>query len=207
MGPKDGRIVIMFAGTPPEDPIETFRQWLAEAEAHEPRDATAMALATVGDDGMPSVRMVLLKGVDHQGFVFYTNFESRKGVQLLAHPKAALVFHWKSLGRQVRVEGESSQVSEEEADAYFDSRPRDHRIGAWASRQSRPLSGRFELERRVAEFGLKYAVGRIPRPSYWSGFRIAPRLIEFWEEGAFRLHQRLVYHREGADWRTERLYP
>ncbi len=197
----------MFGKTPPKDPIAAFQDWLEEAEASEPRDSTAMAVATVGEDGMPSVRMILLKGVDARGFVFYTNFESRKGRQLLAHPKAALVFHWKSLGRQLRVEGGIENVSDAEADAYFASRPREARIGAWASDQSRPLEGRFELEKRVAQYGLKYAVGEIPRPPYWSGFRILPCMIEFWEQGAFRLHQRLVYHRDGVGWRTERLYP
>ncbi len=197
----------MFGKTPPKDPIAAFKIWLEEAEAREPRDATAAALATVGEDGMPSTRMILLKGVDARGFVFYTNFESRKGLQLLARPKAAMVFHWKSLGRQVRLEGEVERVSDEEADAYFASRPREVRIGAWASDQSRPLEGRFALEKRVAEYGLKYAVGKVPRPPHWSGFRIAPRLIEFWQESAFRLHDRLVYHRQGEGWRTERLYP
>ena len=197
----------LFGKTYPEDPIAAFSAWLAEAEASEPRDATAMTLATVGADGMPSARMVLLKGVDQRGFVFYTNLESRKGRQLLAHPKAALVFHWKSVNRQVRVEGDVAPVGEAEADAYFASRPRDHRIGAWASAQSRPLESRFALEKRVAEFALKYPIGIVPRPPYWSGFRLAPRLIEFWREGALRLHDRLVYHREGESWRTERLYP
>ena len=197
----------LFGKIAPSDPIATFTAWLGEAEASEPRDATAMTLATVGADGMPSARMVLLKGVDERGFVFYTNLESRKGRQLLAHPKAALVFYWKSVNRQVRVEGEVSPVSEAEAEAYFASRPRDSRIGAWASTQSRPLESRFALEKRVAEYALKYPVGAVPRPPYWSGFRIVPRLIEFWQEGTFRLHDRLVYHREGESWRTERLYP
>jgi len=197
----------MFGKHPPTDPIAAFHRWLAETEASEPRDATAMALATVGADGMPAARMVLLKGADERGFVFYTNFESRKGRHLLAYPKAALVLHWKSLGRQVRVEGPVETVSDAEADQYFASRPRDSRIGAWASRQSRSLEGRFELEKRVAEFGLKYAVGEVPRPPCWSGFRVVPRLIEFWREGRFRLHDRLVYHRDGDSWRTERLFP
>jgi pyridoxamine 5'-phosphate oxidase len=197
----------MFGTTPPKDPIATFKTWLAEAESREPRDATAAALATVGEDGMPSARMILLKGVDARGFVFYTNTQSRKGHQLQARPKAAMVFHWKSLGRQVRLEGEVERVSDEEADAYFASRPREVRIGAWASDQSCPLEGRFELEKRVAEYALKFAVGRVPRPPHWSGFRIAPRLVEFWQERPFRLHDRLVYHREGDGWRTERLYP
>jgi len=197
----------MFRSEPAADPIETFQAWLSEAEASEPNDPAGAALGTVGEDGMPAVRMVLVKGVDAKGFVFFTNFESRKGQHLLAQPKAALLFHWKSLRRQVRIEGAAAQVSDAEADAYFESRARDSRIGAWASQQSRPLKGRFELEKRVAEFGLKYAVGAIPRPPYWSGFRIAPRLIEFWRDGKFRLHDRLVYRREGEGWRTERLYP
>lgn len=197
----------MFSSKPPSDPIQIVEDWLGEAESSEPNDPTAMALATVGADGMPSLRMVLLKGMGPDGFVFYTNFESRKGRHLLAHPQAALLFHWKSLRRQVRIEGAVGTVSEAEADAYFQSRHRDSRIGAWASQQSRPLEGRFELEKRVAEYGLKYAVGKVPRPPYWSGFRLQPRLIEFWQDGAFRLHNRLVYHREGDAWRTERLYP
>ena len=197
----------MFDSTPPEDPIATFHAWLEDAAASEPRDPTAAALATVGEDGMPSVRMVLLKDASAAGFVFYTNYESRKGCQLLAHPKAAMVFYWKSLDRQVRLEGAVEQVDAADADAYFASRPRESRIGAWASQQSRPLEGRFELEKRVVQFGLKYAIGEVPRPPYWSGFRLVPRMIEFWQGSAFRLHDRLVYHRNGAGWRTERLYP
>jgi pyridoxamine 5'-phosphate oxidase len=197
----------MFGSTPPKDPIPTFHAWLEEAAASEPRDPTAAALATVGADGMPSVRMILLKDASPRGFVFYTNYESRKGRQLLAQPKAAMVFYWKSLDRQVRVEGAVEQVDLADADAYFASRPRESRIGAWASQQSRPLEGRFELEKRVAEYGLKYAIGAVPRPPYWSGFRIVPRMIEFWQGSAFRLHDRLVYHRDGEDWRTERLFP
>ena len=203
----------MFDHKTPADPIELFHAWLAEAERSEPNDPTAMALATVGEDGMPSSRMVLLKQADARGFVFYTNHESRKGRQLLAHPKAALLFHWKSLRRQVRVEGEVSTVGAEEADAYFASRPRQSQIGAWASDQSRPLESRYALEKRVARFAAKYAVGSVPRPPHWSGFRVRPRLIEFWSDGAFRLHDRVVYHHDedggqnGNGWRTERLYP
>jgi pyridoxamine 5'-phosphate oxidase len=197
----------MFGRIPPQDPIAAFNAWFEEAQASEPNDPNAMAMASLGEDGMPSVRMVLLKGVDEAGFVFYTNFESRKGRQLLAHPKAALLFHWKSRRRQVRIEGDVSQVSESEADAYFASRPRDARIGAWASDQSRPMKGRFELEKRVAQFATKYAIGEVPRPHQWSGFRVAPQLIEFWQDGKFRLHDRLVYYREGGAWRTERLFP
>lgn len=195
----------------PADPLDVFASWLGEAEAAEPNDPTAMALATVGEDGMPSCRMVLLKGYDSGGFVFYTNYESRKGRQLLATPKAALLFHWKSLRRQVRIEGGVTPVAPEEADAYFATRPRQSQIGAWASAQSRPLEGRFELEKRVALLAAKHAIGPVPRPSYWSGFRLTPRLIEFWQDGAFRLHDRLVYKRddavEGGGWTTERLYP
>jgi len=204
----------------PADPLDIFAAWLAEAEASEPNDPTAMALSTVGEDGMPSSRMVLLKGYDHDGFVFYTNYESRKGRQLLATPKAALLFHWKSLRRQVRIEGAVAPVGDAEADAYFASRHKQSQIGAWASQQSRPLEGRFELEKRVALYAAKYALGTVPRPPYWSGFRLTPRLIEFWQDGAFRLHDRLVYSRgegteakggaeggPGSGWTTERLYP
>ncbi len=197
----------MIFDRPPDDPLETFAAWLKDAEASEPNDHNAVTVASVGADGMPSARMVLLKGFDSDGFVFYTNHESRKGQQILAHPMAALLFHWKSLRRQVRIEGEVTTVSDDEADAYFATRARQSQIGAWASEQSRPLEGRFELEKRVALYAAKYAVGKVPRPSYWSGFRVRPRLIEFWQDGAFRLHDRLVYHRDGDAWRTERLFP
>lgn len=191
----------------PSDPIDHFRDWLAEAKESEPNDPNAVAVATVGPDGMPSLRMVLLKDVDHDGFVFYTNYESQKGSELLAHPKAALCFHWKSLRRQVRVEGMVERVSDAEADAYFASRPRDSRIGAWASDQSRPMEGRFELEKRVAKFAARYAIGEVPRPPHWSGFRIVPSRIEFWRDRPFRLHERLNFIRESDGWRTEVLYP
>lgn len=194
----------------PADPLALFAAWLAEAQASEVNDPNAMALSTVGTDGMPSSRMVLLKDHDEKGFVFYTNYESRKGRQLLATPKAALLFHWKSLRRQVRIEGNVAPVGDEEADAYFASRAKQSQIGAWASQQSRPLEGRFELEKRVAKYAAKYAVSQVPRPPYWSGFRLTPRLIEFWQDGAFRLHDRLVYTRDeagGGPWSTERLYP
>jgi pyridoxamine 5'-phosphate oxidase len=189
------------------DPFEYFNEWFKAAAETEPNEPNAMALATLGADGMPSVRMVLLKGVDERGFVFYTNYESRKGRQLLAHPQAALCFHWKASKRQVRIEGTVEQVTPDEAATYFATRPRTSQIGAWASEQSRPLTGRFELEKRIAQFTAKFGIGAVPRPPHWSGFRLIPRLIEFWEDRPFRLHDRLVYHREGNGWRTERLYP
>ncbi|MCI0431288.1 MAG: pyridoxamine 5'-phosphate oxidase [Rhodospirillales bacterium] len=192
-----------------DDPFALFTAWMAEAEASEPNDPNAMALATAGADGMPSLRMVLLKGLDSEGFVFYTNLESRKGEQLKANPKAALCLHWKSLERSVRVEGTVTPVSDSDADAYFASRPRSSRIGAWASRQSRPLTGRFELERRIAEYAAKFGLGEVPRPPFWSGYRLAPLRIEFWKNGAFRLHDRLLFRRERVTdgWIIERLFP
>ncbi|MBN9538645.1 MAG: pyridoxamine 5'-phosphate oxidase [Alphaproteobacteria bacterium 65-37] len=191
------------------DPLELFGTWYAEAGKSEPNDPSAMALATVGPDGTPAVRMVLLKDYDADGFVFYTNYESRKGQQLLGHPKAALLFHWKSLRRQVRIEGPISQTTAEEADAYFATRARGSQLGAWASEQSRPLESRFALEKRVAEITARYVVGKVPRPPHWSGFRLQPTLIEFWQDGAFRLHDRLEYRRgaPAEPWTTRTLYP
>ena len=192
-----------------EEPLAIFAQWFADAKKGEPNDPEAMALATVGPDGTPSSRMVLLKSYDAEGFVFYTNYDSRKGLHLVAHPRAALLFHWKSLRRQVRLEGPVSQTDADEADAYFSSRARGSQIGAWASDQSRPLESRFALEKRVAEFTARHLIGSVPRPAHWSGFRLQPMLIEFWRDGAFRLHDRLEYSRSatGAPWSTRTLYP
>jgi pyridoxamine 5'-phosphate oxidase len=193
--------------TESDEPFTLFRAWLTEAEASEPNDPNAMALATVDETGLPNVRMVLLKGFDENGFVFYTNTESNKGRELLGQGKAAIVLHWKSLRRQVRARGPVTLVSEAEADAYFQSRPRDSRIGAWASQQSRPLESRFALEKAVAVNTAKFAVSEIPRPPHWTGFRIAPVSIEFWQDKPFRLHDRVVFSREGDGWRKVRLYP
>ncbi|WP_299654533.1 pyridoxamine 5'-phosphate oxidase [Methylobacterium sp.] len=189
------------------DPWGLFGTWMAEAEAKELNDPNAMALATAGADGLPDVRVVLLKGVDARGFVFYTNVESAKGDELRENPQAALVLHWKSLRRQVRARGPVTRVTPEEADAYFASRARNSRIGAHASRQSRPLADRATLEQAVAELAERYGEGPVPRPENWTGFRIAPVSIEFWQDGPFRLHDRVRFTREGDGWRGDRLYP
>jgi pyridoxamine 5'-phosphate oxidase len=194
--------------TPPSaDPFDQFAAWFDEARRSEPNDAEAMTLATAAPDGSPSVRVLLLKGVDRAGFVFYTNLESRKSAELLANPRAAMGFHWKSLRRQVRIEGRVVAVSEAEADAYFASRPHGSQIGAWASLQSRPLETRATLERRVAEFAARYPEGKVPRPPFWSGFRLVPERIEFWRDMPHRLHERLLFTRAGDGWTTEWLYP
>lgn len=205
--PDDGA---WFART---DPFALFAEWLADARKSEPNDANAMALATADATGAPDVRMVLLKDVSPQGFVFYSNQQSRKGGQLTENPVAALCFHWKSLRRQVRVSGPTFEVSAAEADAYFASRAKDSQIGAWASEQSRPIPdkglGRFELEKRIAGYALKYGVGQTPRPPQWIGWRVVPMRIEFWRDRPFRLHDRLEFIREAADapWERRRLYP
>ena len=190
------------------DPFALFDSWLTEAQASEPNDPNGMAVATVDADGQPSVRMVLLKEYDARGFVFYTNYESRKGQALIANPRAALLFHWKSLRRQIRIEGPVEQVTEAEADAYFASRPRDSRIGAWASDQSREMPGRATFLKRIAEYGARYAIGEVPRPPHWSGFRVVPQRFEFWKDMPFRLHERRIFTPDGdGGWGEHLIYP
>jgi len=191
------------------EPFSLFGQWLKDAGAREANDPNAMAVATVDADGLPDVRMVLLKDFDDAGFVFYTNTLSAKGQQLSEAPKAALLFHWKSLRRQVRIRGEVTRVSDAEADAYFHSRARQSQIGAWASDQSRPLEDRFALEKKVAEYGLKFGLGKIDRPPHWTGFRVAPLAMEFWRDRPFRLHDRVQFRRDtvSGGWTRAKLYP
>ena len=191
------------------NPFSLFGEWFAEAKAKEPNDPNAMALATADASGLPNVRMVLMKDYDESGVVFYTNTQSQKGSELLENPQASVVFHWKSLRRQVRFRGAISIVTDAEADAYFASRPRDSRIGAWASQQSRPLESRFALEKAVAREAARFGLGEVPRPPHWTGFRLTPLYIEFWQDKPFRLHDRLIFKRDSADvaFRTERFYP
>ena len=194
---------------PASDPFDLFSEWLEAARREEPNDPNAMALASVDTDGLPDVRMVLLKDFDADGFVFYTNLNSSKGQQLRATPKASLLFHWKSLRRQVRIRGTVAQVSDVEADAYFATRARASQIGAWASDQSKLMADRFALEKRVAEYGLKFGLGPVPRPDHWSGFRLKPSHIEFWRDRPFRLHERLVFSRPSGQsvWHQDRVFP
>jgi pyridoxamine 5'-phosphate oxidase len=193
----------------PSEPFGLFDEWFALAKTKETNDPNAMALATVDAQALPNVRMVLMKEITPAGVVFYTNTESQKGNEIAQNPQAAVVFHWKSLQRQVRFRGPLARVSDAEADAYFVSRARDSRIGAWASQQSRPLEDRFALEKAVAREALRFGLGEVPRPPHWTGFRLTPLYIEFWQDKPFRLHERLVFRRESPDarFRTERLYP
>ncbi|MGI8526407.1 MAG: pyridoxamine 5'-phosphate oxidase [Pseudolabrys sp.] len=194
--------------TQADEPLRLFAHWLDEAAQSEPRDPTAMTLATVDADGMPNARMVLLKGLDDRGFVFYTNMESQKGRELDAGKKAALVFHWKSMNRQIRIRGSVEHVTAAEADAYFATRPKGAQIGAWASKQSSPLESRMAFEKAVAFYAARHAIGEVPRPPHWIGYRVVPQLIEFWHDRPFRLHDRIEFRRaaDGA-WSKTRLYP
>ena len=193
--------------TEASEPFALFAAWMEEARLSEPEDPNAMALATADAEGRPNVRMVLLKDADEGGFVFYTNTESAKGRELGVRPHAALCLHWKSLRRQVRVRGPVERVSDEEADAYFQSRARDSRVGAWASQQSRPLESRFALKKAVAVNLARFALGEVPRPPHWTGFRLSPLAIEFWADRPFRLHDRVLFTRAGEGWEKARLYP
>ena len=190
-----------------KSPVSHFNEWFEDAKQSESVLPEAMSVASVGPDGRPSTRMVLLKQVDEAGFVFYTNLQSRKGDEISTNAYVALLFHWKSLKRQIRIEGLSEPVTDAEADAYFASRDRGAQIGAWASDQSRVMTGRFDLEKRVAQFTAKFGVSKIERPPFWSGFRVVPNRLEFWSDGHFRLHERLIYLKDGENWRTERLFP
>jgi pyridoxamine 5'-phosphate oxidase len=189
------------------EPFALFTAWLADAERSEPNDPNAMAVASVDADGLPDVRMVLLKGYSAEGFVFYTHLASQKGQEITANPKAALLFHWKSLRRQIRIRGAVSRVSDAEADAYFATRPKQAQIGAWASKQSQPLESRFAFEQAIAKVAARYALGSVPRPPGWIGFRVAPQSFEFWHDRPFRLHDRIVFTQAADGWHKTRLYP
>ena len=195
--------------TEADEPLRLFGAWFEEAKKSEPRDPTAMALATVDARGLPNVRMVLMKGFDQRGFVFYTNVDSAKGVELDASRNGALLFHWKSLNRQVRLRGPVDRVEDAEADAYFSTRPRLTQIGAWASKQSAPLESRHALEKALALYTARYALGAVPRPPQWTGYRLLPLVIEFWRDRPYRLHDRIEFRREAPDapWHSTRLYP
>ena len=195
----------MTEGT--RDPVSLFHNWFEKAKGVEVSLPEAMSVASVAKDGRPSTRMVLLKHADEHGFVFYTNLTSRKGAEITANSYVALLFHWKSLTQQIRIEGIAEPVLDKEADNYFASRDRGAQIGAWASDQSSPMENRFDLEKRVAQFTAKFGIAKVDRPPFWSGFRVIPERYEFWSEGQFRLHERLVYQKEGTNWRTERLFP
>lgn len=190
-----------------ENPFELFEQWYEKSKKSEPEYPDAFTLSTLGLDGYPNGRIVLLKDFSVRGFVFYTNYESQKGQEILAHSKVSMCFHWKTQNRQVRIVGEAVPVSDQEADEYFATRPRLSQIGAWASKQSQPLESRFELEKRVAEYTARFHVGKIPRPPHWSGFCVSPVRMEFWDERPFRLHDRLVFTRLGDVWKTQRIFP
>ena len=196
-----------MAETPHAEPFEIFRSWFAEAQEKELNDPNAVAVATADAQGRPSVRMVLMKSWDETGFVFYTNLESRKGRELAENPNVSLLFHWKSLRRQVRIEGKAEPVSDAEADAYFASRPRDSQIGAWASDQSRPLDGRATFLGRIAKEAARFGLGAVPRPPHWSGFRVVPERIEFWEDRSFRLHERRFFVKTPSGWSWTYLFP
>lgn len=197
----------MMANTNLDEPLALFQQWFREAENKEIDVPSAMSVATVDPQGRPSSRMVLLKAYDAEGFVFYTNLESRKADQIAENPHVSLLFHWKSLKRQVRIEGEASLVDDAQADAYFGSRDRGSQIGAWASRQSRVMAHKHELEKEVALHAAKFGIGKIARPPFWSGYRVRPRYFEFWDDGKFRLHERIVYDLVADGWKTQRLFP
>lgn len=194
-------------GLTPNDPIPLFQTWLQEAAASGLEEPTAMTVATVDPDGYPDARMLLLKGVDDRGFVFYTNMESPKAQALLHDPRVALCFYWGEIGKQVRVRGRANVVSDEEADAYFATRPRLSQISAWASKQSTEMPGYFELEAEVAKAAFRFGVGEVPRPPFWSGFRVVPEQIEFWRQKPFRRHERILYTRASDGWQTQWLYP